>query len=344
MVVVSKKVFNGLRPEVKDVYRGCIKKAGLTSSPEKYNLLATSELLQNLRDTNNPFVINMYDALDAMILSTTGFPLRGPVVLDPQGCARQGLLLLMQFEWQGGGLMGSWVQVEVMAIGADGGPVPCMQCLPMMMGVGSYGVTVSNPKLAGEPMKLGLTLFYRQTSVINKETSSRQYMWGKVGKRRKCMRVLFGKDADTYLTLLSSLGIERARGPLLEDGARKEALKTFEGLIDAVTSFETVFAFYLVEVFGVKIWDLVRRVLSLGAVDLFLSDGENRNTFHMCILSEYDKRGEGKSDPYKGNLRRYFNPTIKFFKLGAELMCEKYQKMIFLVDGGAQGQRARLRG
>jgi len=148
----------------------------------------------------------------------------------------------MTYEMQGGGLKVSWVQVGVMEMGEGGGPVPGFQCLPMLMGVVPYMMTVSYPQIAGEDMKLGLPLIYRSRSDVNKLNASRQYMWAEVRGRIKCVGVLFGKDAETYLGTLS-WGIERARGPLLEVGVKTEAVSSLK-TARTVIEFETSLTFY----------------------------------------------------------------------------------------------------
>ena len=133
MVCLTKKVFDALPPLIKEPYLACMQQIGLSSSPEFYNLLATHEHLQTLRDTKTLYVINFHDARTGVILSTTGYPL-GPLIFGPQGCAREGLELIMKFRWEGEGLIVSWVHVGVVKIGEGGGPVVCVQCLPMVMG------------------------------------------------------------------------------------------------------------------------------------------------------------------------------------------------------------------
>jgi len=231
MVCVTKKVFDGLSSEIKQPYLACKNKVGLSGSPEHYNLLATQGLLQHLRETNKTFIVNFVDAHTGLVLGATGYPL-GALVLGPQGCAREGLELAMEYEWQGGeegGLMVSWVQAEVPKIG-DGGGREFRQCLSMIMGVGLYGLTVSNPLLASEPKKLSMTLYYRDIGVVNGENASHGYMWDIVDGRLRMGKALNNaSDAAAWRVTLKEEGLLRARARLLEEGARTEALSRLKG-------------------------------------------------------------------------------------------------------------------
>jgi len=313
LVTLNKKDFNAQPQDVKDLYQGSMKQAGLRSSYDEFNLRVTDALSRSLIETKTHSVYNCVDARTAIVLNTTGCPL-GPVVLDPQGHARQGLILSMTFKWQIGGLLVDWAQADVPKAGAEGGIVIDRQCLPMIMGVVPYKVTVSHPQLAGEEMKLGMPLIYRSQKEINKENRSIQYMWGMVGGRMIVVRILFGEDADTYNATSMCGGIERARGPLLEERGRAEILTMFEGRRHLLTEFETNLTFFWVEKKGARVCDLVRRVRSKDSVEAYFCEGSNRSDFYDYLVS--DPR---LNQVLNGDVRWKINAIISAFKLGAKL-------------------------
>ena len=199
-------------------------------------------------------------------------------------------------------------------------------------GVGSCSVTVSNPQDDREPMKLSLNLFWRPMSVISKKNTSGVHMWPKVGNRLEMMRVLNdARDAAVYRATLKSEGLTRARGPFLEKGALAEVQAIFKGNEGYLSAFKTLMTFFGVEIRGVRVCDLVRRVRSLQALVSFIDEGSNRADFCEYILSECARLGKGKSEVHKDLMRANCNGTITAFSLGEKIQPNIYVKMDFMM-------------
>jgi len=75
-----------------------------------------------------------------------------------------------------------------------------------------------------------------------------------------------------------------------------------------VSAFETLFSFFLVECFGVMIWDLLGRVHSLGSVEQFLGVDNNRENFHAFIVDEYKRLTDDKDREAGERYRKRLKP------------------------------------
>jgi len=62
MVVMSKKAFNAQTEEAKRPYKDSIKLVGLSSSPDKLDLLVTESLTKSLIKKGTPHALNCLDA------------------------------------------------------------------------------------------------------------------------------------------------------------------------------------------------------------------------------------------------------------------------------------------